>query len=323
MADEKFTEYKFPDETEQEVEVKADASDTEIEVVDDTPEGDKNRKPLDREVVEPTEEELKEYSDKVQARIKELTHARHDARRQKEAIEREHQELTRFAQKLIEDQKELKKQLAERQTYGATQTEKLAEKELEQAKIAMKQAHEAGDTDAFVEANERMAAATLALERARAMKQNTPLRDSQESSTVDDERAERPSVRPKPDAKAERWKEKNTWFGVDEEMTAFALGLHNKLVKNGMNPTSDEYYRSIDTRLRQIFPDAFKDGDEEQANSAATSTRKPATVVAPVSRSTSPKKIRLTQTQVALAKRMGIPIEVYAREAAALEKGNG
>lgn len=323
----KFTEYTFPDEVENKEEDKKPeeekaSAEAEIEVIDDTPEKDRGRKPLEKEPTEPTEEELKEYSEKVQARIKELTHAKHDARRQKEAIERERDELANTTQALLRQQELLKKQLQERHTYGVTQAEKLAETELQQAKAEMAKAHEAGDTEAFVNANERMASAKLALERAKYEK-NTPLRPQRESATVDNEQGERPPIQPKPDPKAARWREKNPWFGVDDEMTGYALVLHNKLVKSGYDTTSDEYYTAIDKRLRQVFPASFKDEQDVDVQQEPTPTKKPATVVAPVNRSTSAKKIRLTQTQVSLAKRLGMPLEVYAREVAKLEQNNG
>ena len=102
-------EFKFPDEIEdKEIEIEVDGGEVEIEVVDDTPEKDRGRKPLDKEVEDPTDEEIETYSDKVQRRIKDLTHARHDERRAKEALQREKQELERFAQQMLEENKKLK-----------------------------------------------------------------------------------------------------------------------------------------------------------------------------------------------------------------------
>ena len=126
---------------------------------------------------------------------------------------------------------------------------------------------------------------------------------------------------PKPDRKALAWQEKNEWFGTDEEMTSLALGLHEKLVRNGVSPASDEYYESIDTTIRKRFPEYF--GDDTLDEEKPAQRTKPTTVVAPASRSTAPKKVHLTKTQLALAKKFGLTPEQYAREAIKLEKQNG
>ena len=117
------------------------------------------------------------------------------------------------------------------------------------------------------------------------------------------------------------WQEKNEWFGKDEEMTSLALGLHEKLVRSGISPTSDEYYRRIDSTMQKRFPEYFGDAtlDEDQP----AQRTKPSTVVAPATRSTAPKKVRLTKTQVALAKKFGLTPEQYARETLKLENANG
>ena len=133
---------------------------------------------------------------------------------------------------------------------------------------------------------------------------------------------------PQVDPKAEAWREKNTWFGVDEEMTALALGLHEKLVRSGVDPNTDEYYRRVDETMRKRFPEAFDDAEEDeqpqtkQAQKPAR-TNKPATVVAPVTRGTAPRQVRLTPTQVAIAKKLGLSNEQYARELMKLENDNG
>jgi len=315
-------EFKFPHEKEQEVEFEIEGQETnepEIEVVDDTPEKDRGRKPLDREVQDPTDDELQEYGDKVKNRIKELTHARHDERRAREAAQREKEEAFRLAQAAVEENKQLKERLARGQTTYVSQAQKLAEVELEQAKAALKAAHEAGDTDAFAEAQIALNRAVLMTEQAKAMK--TPLRSEETSGNVVPQQAPRPQA-PKTDTKALAWKDRNQWFGKDEEMTSLALGLHNKLVRSGYDTSSDEYYNAIDTRMRQVFPDKFESEKTEQKS--ANTARKPATVVAPSSRATSAKKIVLTSSQVALAQRLGLPLEVYARQYAEdMRKQNG
>jgi len=115
------------------------------------------------------------------------------------------------------------------------------------------------------------------------------------------------------DRKAEAWQRDNDWFGSDDEMTHFALGLHNKLVKTGVDPQSDEYYDKVNARVRQVFPEKF---DSEETADAPTQRTNKQNVVAPATRSTAPRKVVLTQTQVNIAKRLGVPLELYARQVA-------
>lgn len=307
-------EFQFPDEVQvtapegKKVDFEIEG-DTEIEVVDDTPEADKGRKPLDRPVNDPTDDELQDYSEKVRSRIKELTHARHDERRAKEALERQHNEAIRAAQALVEENKKLKDQLTQGQTGFISQAQKLAEVEVEKAKAALKAAHEAGDTEAFVEAQAKLNEAVFNQQRVKAFK--PPLQKAAEPDNVSPQQAAPQTPVQPPDAKYTAWRQQNPWFGEDDEMTSLALGLHNKLAKSGMAVGSDEYYSTIDKRMRQVFPDKFEVAEP-------TPTKKPATVVAPSSRSTSAKKIVLTQSQVAIAKRMGLTPQQYAQAAAEL-----
>jgi hypothetical protein len=318
MAVEK-TEFVFPDEVE-EKKGKEVAAESEIEIVDDTPERDRGRKPLDKEVTDPTEDELAEYSEKVQSRIKELTHAKHDERRKRESLEREQAEAMRIAQAIADENKRLKKQLETGSTNYASQSQQLAEIQLTNAKAKLKQAHETGDSDAFVDAQQEVASAVLALERVKSFKP-TPLQKGDEADNVDANTPQRPPVA-KVDAKAASWRDKNSWFGSNKRMSAFALGVHQELVEKGYNTQSDEYYDAIDAEMRATFPTAFKDSATSAEPRAER--QRPATVVAPVTRSTSPNKIVLTKTQVQIAKRLGVPLELYARKVAEQkEQDNG
>ena len=307
--------FTFPDEKEQE-EVEVKDSDTEVEVVDDTPDEDRGRKPLEKEVAEPTEEELAAYSDKVKSRISELTHARHDERRKREQLEREYQEALRAAQALAEENKRIQQQLSHTTTTSHTQFKELAQTKLDRAKAKLRAAHEAGDTDTFVEAQQEVASAVMELERAKYMAQ-TPLQRETSSDNVEPNAPQRQPVAPKQqvvvDPRAQSWRDSNPWFGQDPEMTAFALGVHNKLVQSGVNPQGDEYYAALNKRMRQVFPEAFKD-------TTTPSKPAPSTVVAPVTRSSAPKKVVLTKSQVAVANRLGVPLEMYARQVAALKE---
>lgn len=318
-----MAEFKFPDEIEtnddkaaEKVEFEVE-NEGEVEVVDDTPDQDRGRKPLEKPVAEPTDDELEQYSEKVRARIKELTHARHDERRAKEALERQNQEAIRAAQMLFEENKRLKGQLNTGTTAFVSQAQRLADVEVEKAKAALKAAHETGDTEAFVEAQTKLNEAVFAQQRAKALKAPAPLQKQPQRGNVAPQQASPvPAPTPAPDPKLDAWRQRNPWFGEDDEMTSFAFGLHNKLAKSGANVGSDEYYATIDARVREVFPNKFETTKSEPA-------KRPATVVAPTQRATSAKKVRLTQSQVAIARRLGVPLEEYARNVARLEQQNG
>jgi hypothetical protein len=302
-------EYKFPDENGVQV-TKASDEDIEIEIVDDTPEQDRGRKPLDRDIEDPTDDEIESYSDKVKGRIKELTHARHDERRAKEATLREKQELERFAQQLLSENQQLK-QYVDNGTVQYAQTAKAAaEAELAAVRRQYKEAQEAFDTDAIIAAQEALTEAKLKLESIKNFRP-TPLQTT--SDTVQ-RQVSTPQV-VQPDEKTLRWQAKNQWFGAQgyEEVTSYALGLHQKLVSSGTDPRSDEYFQAIDSRLHKTFPDMF---------GGSTSKRQSA-VVAPATRSSGTRQVKLTTTQVALAKKFGLTPKQYADQLVKLENANG
>lgn len=309
-------EFKFPDEAE-ETTAKKDADEVEIEVIDDTPEEDRGRKPLGREVDDPSDEELDTYTDGVKKRIKELTHARHDERRAKEALAREKQELERIAQHILEENKRLKQHVSTgEQTYAET-IKAATHAELEAAKRQYKEAYEAGDSDALLAAQEALTDAKMRVEAAKNFKP-TPLQ--QEDSEV--QLRTSPPPRQEIDDKTLRWQAKNQWFGQPgyEELTSFSLGLHQKLVNSGIDPRSDEYFERIDARMKSTFPEVF--GREDKPKSVEGS-KKPATVVASATRSSGARKVEMTPTQMALAKKLGLTPQQYAVELAKMEKQNG
>jgi hypothetical protein len=310
-------QFTFPDEdTPTDVDVKVEGADEiEVEVVDDTPEPDRGRKPLDREIAEPTEDELESYSDKVKARIKELTHARHDERRAKEATLREKQELERMARALIDENKKLKQYVNTGEQQFAETAKSAAQSALDIAKRKYKEAYESGDADAVVAAQEELTEAKMRAEAAKNFRPTT-LQVDEDPVQMQASAPQQPQI----DDKTLRWQAKNQWFGAPgyEEITAFSLGLHKRLVDSGVDPRSDEYFERIDSRLKSKFPEVF--GAEEKAVEAP---KKPATVVAPATRSTSAKKIRLTATQLALAKKFGLTPQQYAAEVARSENSNG
>ena len=312
-------EFKFPDEVEDkknpdvEFEIEGEG-DVDIEIEDDTPVQDRGRKPLDKEVADPTDEEIESYSDKVKSRIKELTHARHDERRIKEATMREKQELERLAQQLIEENKRLKKNVHTGQEAIIANAKSRAETELEMARRKLKEAQEAFDTDAIIAAQEAVMDAKIKVEQTKNYRP-TPLQDEKFNVQTQQTQPERVE----PDERTLRWQAKNQWFGAQgfEEFTSYALGLHQKLVTNGVDPRSAEYFEQIDARMKSTFPDLF--GRSEDKPRSGEVQRKPTTVVAAVSRSTSAGKIKLTQTQVALAKKLGLTPQQYAAQVAKLE----
>jgi hypothetical protein len=309
--------FKFPDEIDdKDVEVTVSGDEVEVEIVDDTPEKDRGRKPLDRDVEDPTDEEIESYSEGVQKRIKELTHARHDERRAKESLFREKQELERLAQHMVSENTKLKEYVKSGTEQYAASIKQVADGELENAKRQYKAAYESGDADALVAAQEAMTDAKMRTEAAKNFRA-PPLQDAE--TTVQTQ----PQVsRPEIDEKTVRWQAKNQWFGSTgyEEHTSFALGLHQKLVNSGLDPRSDEYFERIDARMKSTFPEVF--GSEDKPRSGDGSKR-PTSVVAPATRSTGARKIQLTPTQVALAKRYGLTPQQYANEVAKLEKSNG
>jgi hypothetical protein len=311
--------FKFPDElddNDKDVEVTVSGDDVEVEIVDDTPEKDRGRKPLDREVEDPTDEEIESYSDGVKKRIKELTHARHDERRAKESLLREKQELERLAQHMVSENTKLKEYVKSGTEQYAASIKQVADGELENAKRQYKAAYESGDADALVAAQEAMTDAKMRTEAAKNFRA-PPLQDA-ETTVQTQPQASRPEI----DEKTVRWQAKNQWFGSTgyEEHTSFALGLHQKLVNSGLDPRSDEYFERIDARMKSTFPEVF--GSEDKPRSGDGSKR-PSSVVAPATRSTGARKIQLTPTQVALAKRYGLTPQQYANEVAKLEKSNG
>ena len=288
--------------------------DVEIEVVDDTPPKDRGRK-ASEPPEEVTDEELEGYSEKVRKRIQHFTKGYHDERRAKEAALRERQELERLTQSLVEENNKLKGTVSKNQELLIEQAKKTVAAELEDAKRKYKSAYESGDADAVVNAQEELTSAKMRAEKVNNFKP-APL---QEENSVVQSNSSAPQASPV-DERAEAWRQDNSWFGTDDEMTSFALGLHQKLVKQGVDPRSDDYYNAINQRMRQVFPENFEGAEPEVEERPARKTN----VVAPATRSTAPKKIVLTQTQVALAKRLGLPLEVYAKQVAEdMRKQNG
>jgi len=313
MADIEKVEFEFPDEkTEAEDKVSAEVEvKDDIEIIDDTPPEDRGRKPMVEPPKDFADEELAKYDASVQQRIKHFTKGYHEERRAKEAAFREREEALRIAQTIVEENKKLKGSLGQNQAAVLDSYKKLAANDLEKAKAKYKEAYESGDSDAMTEAQANLTTAAMRAERVNNIKAPTLQREKTDVQTQQEERNEFVEA-PAPDYKAQEWQQKNQWFGKDEEMTSFALGLHTKLINSGVNPKSDEYYERLNGRLRQVFPESF----ESEKTVDAPTSRPAKSNGAPATRSTAPKKIVLTQTQVNLAKRLGVPLELYARKVA-------
>lgn len=305
MPDFEKNEFKFPDEakSEQKLDIEVPEEDKiEIEVEDDTPAQDRGREPAPKELVDELEQdELEDYSEKVKIKLKQLKRVWHDERRAKEAVERERQEAFNIAQKLLEENKSLKNRTVE---YG----KEAADRALAEARQQYKEAYEAGDSERLIEAQEKLTEAKFRLQRQEADE------NALQQSQVDVQMQQQQPVR---DRKVLAWQEQNPWFGQDEEMTSLALGLHEKLKRSGVTVGSDEYYERIDSTMKKRFPENFEGVQEEKT--VETRTTKLSNVVAPATRSTGSKKIRLSNTQMATIKKLGITPEQYVREVLKME----
>lgn len=313
MAGFEKTEFRFPDEIEEDTQ-KTDVSiefdgvdDVKVEIEDDTPPEDRNREPMPRDIVEKLEkDELESYSDDVRTKFKQLKKVWHDERRAKEAAYREQSEALTAAQRLLEENKRIKAMLSTGKEEYIAAVKNSAELQLDAAKKAYREAYDTGDTDALIEAQERITRSTMQVDRVNNFRPE-PLQE--ENYAVQQQQQA-----PRPDNKALAWQQRNAWFGQDEEMTAAALGLHEKLKRSGMSVGSDEYYSTLDKTMRRRFAENFDEPVREEPPS-----KKASTVVAPATRSTSSKKIRLSQTQAAFIKKLGITPEQYVREVLKLE----
>jgi hypothetical protein len=308
------TEFEFPDEVEENprkggavVEPEAEEK-PEIEVVDDTPEEDRNRKPMTQPPEEVTDEELAKYDRSVQSRIKQFTKGYHEERRAKEAALREREEAIKLAQSIVEENKKLKGTLSQGQSALLEQAKKNVDHEVAQARAKYKAAYEAGDSDGLVEAQEELTSAKMKADRVQNFKP-TPLQESETEVQI----AHQANQAPKADPALAEWQDRNTWFGPNKRLTAYALGVHEDLLAEGIPAGSREYYRRIDAEMQERFSDVF---GSKKTEDAATPPATKTNVVAPATRSTAPRKVVLTKSQVEIAKRLGVPLELYARKVA-------
>ena len=310
MAEIEKQEFSFPDEVEKKPEAEDDGGvDVEIEV--------SNKKEPEQEA-KSEDDEIERYDEKVKKRISDLQSGFHNERRRAEEAAREKEEALAFAQSIAEENKKLKGSLNVGQTALLEQAKKVVSNEVDDAKRRYKLAYESGDSDALVEAQELLTTAKIKMDRVNNFK--PALQDEESNVKIAPREVPR---QPQADPKAARWQNENSWFGSDDEMTSFALGLHTKLIKNGIDPNSDEYYAKINSRIRQVFPENFDlDNNETETPQSQSAPRQKSNVVAPATRSTSSSKIRLTPFQVTMAKKFGVSHELMAQKIAELRKGN-
>lgn len=330
----KGEEFEFPDEKETKAKMKDDdeaKGKVEIEIEDDTPPADRGRKPAPPPE-DPTEDELSSYDEKVQQRIKKFTRGYHDERRAKEQALREREAAEDFARKVYEENKRLQERLASGSKEYIATSKTAAQAELDAAKEKYRKAYEAGDADAVVEAQTQIAKATVKLDKAETLKPiEVEDREEYKPAKVED-------TQPKVSPRTKRWLETNNdWFGVDDEMTMAAMGVDKKLQREyGADYVgTEEYFRMVDKTMRKRFPEYFESQSEEEDDPPRQKrstpaeeddepprrAQKPSTVVAPASRSSSPSRVKLKQSQVALARRLGITPEQYAKQVALLNRG--
>jgi hypothetical protein len=319
MAQFKEDEYKFPDEVDEKPTAKAEEK-FEVEIEDDTPPEDRGRKPMKEKVDEITDDELSAYDEKVQARFKKFTRGYHDERRAKEEALREREAAEAFARQVLEENKRLQQQLATGSKAYIETAKSAAEAELVAAKERYKKAYEAADSDAIVAAQEEIARATVKIQQTSSMR---PVEvDDKKFQNVAPQQPQRPVL----SRRTQKWVEENSdWWGVDDEMTSAAMGLDKKLAKE-YGPEyvgSEEYFQTIDKTMRKRFPEFFAETQSQKEPAEEEPPRrasKPATVVAPASRSTPPSRIRLKASEAAIARRLGVSLEEYAKQVAKLDR---
>ena len=317
-------EYKFPDEENNLDKAPEVEEELEIEIVDDTPEEDrKNATPLPKEIVEDIEkDDLEAYSGQAKERLLQMKKAMHDERRAKEAAFKEQEEAVAFAQKIYQENQNLKSKLTHGEQNLVSSVKENVVRQLDEAKRAYKEAYDSGDSDRMVEAQEKLTEAKI---KAQEIERYRP-EFSEEALQSQENNVKIPQQPQRLDSKTQSWLDKNSWYGVDEDMSYLAMGVHRRLEREGVPIGSDHYYSVIDKEIKQRFPEKFETEEEIKDSSepeAKPSVKKPSTVVAPATRSTSPKKVRLTPTQVQLAKKFGLTPEQYARELTKLESQNG
>jgi len=287
----------------------SDDGDFEVEVEDDTPDADKGRprRAAETEADIPEDEELEKHSESVQKRIKKLKFEYHEERRRKEEAEREREAAVQYAESQKNEADRLRKNLSEGEGVLVNEAKARVASELTTAKRAYKEAYEAGDADAVLEAQMALSKLQMQAERVESWK---PARAAVQDQSAPAPRA-RPAI-PKPDERAQKWVAENDWFQRDKPMTRYAMLVHEELLESGVDSTSEVYYDKINEALRSRYPDRFADVEPE----VRQPQRKAGSVVAPGGRntSTSRNKVVITSSEAAIAKRLGVSNKDYAAQ---------
>jgi|TARA_Y100001970_G_scaffold279326_1_gene386454 hypothetical protein len=304
-----------------------------VEVVDDTPEEDRpyvnaeTNTENDSESSEGDEKEITKVGRRAQDRIKKLKWEYHEERRAKEQAERMSEEAIRATQQLHTENQRLLELVKRSQSALDTQAEGRAKAAVSMAEDMLRRANELGDTEAIataqknlieakmIESNHGNVSSAVVNDWKSAVMQQQRQMDAQAQAYQQqyaEQYAEDQQV-PQPDPKAIEWQQSNEWFGNDYEMTSFAYGVHDKIVSEGIDPDTDEYYQLIDSRVREVFPSYFNEGE----GADVAQRQKAKSVVAPAKRGSgggAPRTVKLTQTQVRIAKRLGLSPQQYAAQ---------
>ena len=296
-------------------EVVESENEIDIEIIDDSEEKPEKKEKVFAEDVKndsekPVDEEILNVDKGVQKRIDQLTAKHHEERRQKEQAAKLRDEAIKYAQQIKSENDRLNQLVNDGQQYLGKQAEERAEFAKQAAQQRYKEAYEQGNTEEMVAAQEALTRATM--DAASAEQFNARIPEEEFVSQQQEQFVPQQQMPPRPDDKAISWQAKNQWFGSDPEMTSFAYGVHEKLVREeNIDPASDEYYERIDSRMKSVFPDFF--GSEEKE---AVSSNSQSSVIAPATRNNGakPRKVQLTATQVALAKRLRVTPEQYANQ---------
>jgi len=294
--------------------------DFELEIIDDTPEEDKGKwvadDEKDGEPDIPDDDEVKEYSEKVQSRISKLTARMHAERRAREEQERQYTEAINAARRLLNENNQLKELVEGGEKVLIDEHKGRLEGSLAAARALYREAHEAGDPDGMIKAQEAIAKAVSQLDRVSTYQPQQLQREDPNTFGAQEQPRQQPQ-QPQVSEQAQKWREKNPWFDTDIPMKAYALGVHTQLVEDGVQVDSPDYYSKIDSEMRQRFPERFK----------SEKPRREGSVVAPANRSgqgRAQRKVTLTESQVRIARRLGLtPQQMAEQILAEQENGNG
>ena len=257
--------------------------------------------PVEEEQEAQPKDELDQISDSVQKRIDKLTYKMREAERQRD-------EAVTYAQSVNQTATQLKEKLKNSDSSLFKEYDNRVQSEIARAKIALREAQDAGDGEAVADATEKLSRVSAEAENLRRLAAQQKVREQSQEQEVPAEPYQ-PTLQPQaagPDPKAEEWAKRNTWFGDDQAMTFAAFGIHKELVEGGVDPTSDTYYSEVDRRMAETFPHKFSNEQSAPVQQVAASSRG-------ASGKKSSRKIKLTPSQVAIAKRLNVPLEEYAK----------